>query len=54
MLNQPTVFEAADVEYKEVNGFAAAYLFTSCSHSNPNFVAGLYIFLDAELQPFDA
>jgi hypothetical protein len=41
MLNQPTVFEAAHIEYKEVNGFAAAYLFTSCSHSNPNFVAGL-------------
>jgi hypothetical protein len=54
MLNQPTVFEAAHIEYIEINGFAASYLFTSCSHSNPNFVAGLNIFLDAELQPFNA
>ena len=54
MLNQPTVFEAAHVEYIEFNGFTAADLFTSCSHSNPNFVAGLNIFLDAELQSFAA
>src|SRR5580704_9789717 len=25
MLNQPTVFEAAHIEYIEINGFAAAY-----------------------------
>ena len=54
MLNQPTVFEAAHIEYKEVNGFAAAYLFTSCSHSNPNFVAGLAYSSMLSCSPFDA
>jgi hypothetical protein len=28
MLNQPTVFEAAHIEYIEINGFAAAYSLT--------------------------
>jgi hypothetical protein len=35
MLNQPSIFEAANIEHTEIHGLAASHLLTSRSHADP-------------------
>jgi hypothetical protein len=35
MLNQPSIFDAANIEHTEIHGLAASHLLTSRSHADP-------------------